>query len=128
MLYDTVGPVLEPDQFQSRLHLRARSLRPVRSGRRTSRGRIAHRDGNILHLEAAPADPDGIVIATARVTPLGICARYAVFSKRTESACTPAGAFQMRSTCSTSYPPLHEESLNRKAVSEVPFSNLTAPS
>jgi hypothetical protein len=56
ILYDTVGPALlatlEPDQFQSTLQLNVRFLRPVRPGRLLARGRIVHRDGDLVFLEA----------------------------------------------------------------------------
>jgi uncharacterized protein (TIGR00369 family) len=79
MLYDTVGPALlatlGPDQFQSTLQLGVSFLRPVRPGRVTGRGRIVHRAGDLVFLEASLADADQVVIATAtataRVIPLG---------------------------------------------------------
>jgi uncharacterized protein (TIGR00369 family) len=61
MLYDTVGPALlatlEPDQFQSTLHLSVQFLHPVRPGRLLGHGRVAHRDGDTAHLEARLVDP-----------------------------------------------------------------------
>jgi uncharacterized protein (TIGR00369 family) len=79
MLYDTVGPALlatlGPDQFQSTLQLGVSFLRPVRPGRVSGRGRIVHRAGDLVFLEASLADADQAVIATAtataRVIPLG---------------------------------------------------------
>jgi uncharacterized protein (TIGR00369 family) len=79
MLYDTVGPALlatlGPDQFQSTLQLGVSFLRPVRPGRVIGRGRIVHRAGDLVFLEASLADADQAVIATAtataRVIPLG---------------------------------------------------------
>jgi uncharacterized protein (TIGR00369 family) len=79
MCYDTVGPALlatlEPDQFQSTLQLNVSFLRPVRPGRITARGRIVHRDGDLVFLEASLFDGAGAAIttatATARVIPLG---------------------------------------------------------
>jgi uncharacterized protein (TIGR00369 family) len=72
MLYDTVGPALlatlEPDQFQSTLQLSVSFLRPVRPGRVIGRGRVVHRDGDLVFLEAALAAPDESVIATATAT------------------------------------------------------------
>jgi uncharacterized protein (TIGR00369 family) len=63
MLYDTVGPALlatlEPDQFQSALQLNVRFLRPVRPGRIIGKGRIVHRDGDQVFLEASLSDPRG---------------------------------------------------------------------
>jgi acyl-coenzyme A thioesterase PaaI-like protein len=49
-----------------------RFLRLVRPGRGVSRGRIVHRDGDPLFLQAVLSDADGAVIATAtaRVIPL----------------------------------------------------------
>jgi uncharacterized protein (TIGR00369 family) len=79
MLYDTVGPALlatlDPDQFQSTLQLGVSFLRPVRPGRVIGRGRVVHRDGDLVFLEASLADAGQAVIATAtataRVIPLG---------------------------------------------------------
>jgi uncharacterized protein (TIGR00369 family) len=72
MLYDTVGPALlatlEPDQFQSTLQLNVSFLRPVRPGRVIGKGRIVHRDGDLVFLEAALFDADAAVIATATAT------------------------------------------------------------
>ena len=79
MLFDTVGPALlatlEPDQFQSTLQLNVSFLRPVRPGRLIGQGRVVHRDGDLVFLEASLLDGDGAVVATAtataRVIPLG---------------------------------------------------------
>ena len=72
MLYDTVGPALlatlAPDQFQSTLQLSVSFLRPVRPGRLIGRGRVVHRDGDLVFLEAALFDPQGQVVATATAT------------------------------------------------------------
>jgi uncharacterized protein (TIGR00369 family) len=72
MLYDTVGPALlatlEPDQFQTTLQLNVNFLQPVRPGRIVGRGRIVHRDGDMVFLEASLLDPDEEVIATATAT------------------------------------------------------------
>jgi uncharacterized protein (TIGR00369 family) len=72
MLYDTVGPALlatlEPDQFQSTLQLNVGFLRPVRPGRIIGKGRVVHRDGDLVFLEASLIDSDGTVIATATAT------------------------------------------------------------
>jgi uncharacterized protein (TIGR00369 family) len=72
MLYDTVGPALlatlEPDQFQSTLQLNVNFLRPVRPGRVTGKGRIVHRDGDLVRLEATLIDADAALIATATAT------------------------------------------------------------
>jgi uncharacterized protein (TIGR00369 family) len=72
MLYDTVGPALlatlEPDQFQSTLQLSVSFLRPVRPGRVLGKGRVVHRDGDQVFLEASLTDTDGAVIATATAT------------------------------------------------------------
>jgi uncharacterized protein (TIGR00369 family) len=69
MLYDTVGPALlatlDADQFQSTLELKASFLRPARPGRLVARGRIVHRVGDVVFLEAALADADGTVVTTA---------------------------------------------------------------
>jgi uncharacterized protein (TIGR00369 family) len=79
MLFDTVGPALlatlEPDQFQSTLQLNVSFLRPVRPGRLIGQGRVVHRDGDLVFLEASLLDGDAAVVATAtataRVIPLG---------------------------------------------------------
>ncbi|WP_433503579.1 PaaI family thioesterase [Pseudonocardia halophobica] len=72
MLYDVVGPALlatlEPDEFQSTLELGVHFLRPVRPGRLTGRGRVAHRRGDLAHLEGSLHDPDGATVATATAT------------------------------------------------------------
>lgn len=72
MLYDTVGPALlatlAPDRFQSTLDMQVSFLRPVRPGRLLARGRVAHREGDIAHLEAELAAPDGRLVATATAT------------------------------------------------------------
>ena len=65
----TIGPALlatlAPDQFQSTLQLSVSFLRPVRPGRLVGRGRVVHRDGELVYLEASLADPEGVVVATA---------------------------------------------------------------
>jgi uncharacterized protein (TIGR00369 family) len=72
MLYDTVGPALlatlEPDQFQSTLQLNVSFLRPVRPGRIIGKGRVVHRDGDLVFLEASLLDAQEQVIATATAT------------------------------------------------------------
>jgi uncharacterized protein (TIGR00369 family) len=72
MLYDTVGPALlatlGPGQFQSTLQLSVSFLRPVRPGRLTGKGRIVHRDGDTVFLEAALLDGDATVVTTATAT------------------------------------------------------------
>jgi uncharacterized protein (TIGR00369 family) len=73
MLYDTVGPALlatlEPDQFQSTLQIGVDFLRPVRPGRIVGKGRVVHRDGDMVFLQATLIDPrraaGEAVIATA---------------------------------------------------------------
>jgi uncharacterized protein (TIGR00369 family) len=69
MLYDTVGPALlatlEPDQFQSTLQLNVSFLRPVRPGRIVGKGRVVHRDGDLVFLETSLLDAQEQVIATA---------------------------------------------------------------
>ena len=82
MLYDTVGPALlatlAPDQFQSTLQLNVSFFRPGRPGRLIGRGRIVHREGDLVFLEATLADVNSTEIAaataTARVIPLGVSA------------------------------------------------------
>jgi uncharacterized protein (TIGR00369 family) len=72
MLYDTVGPALlatlEPDQFQSTHQLNVAFLRPIRPGRVIGKGRIVHRDEDLVFLEASLLDAGGAVIATATAT------------------------------------------------------------
>jgi uncharacterized protein (TIGR00369 family) len=72
MLYDTVGPALlatlEPDQFQSTLQLNVSFLRPVRPGRIVGKGRVVHRDGDLVFLEASLLDAQEQVIAAATAT------------------------------------------------------------
>ena len=81
MLYDTVGPALlatvEPHEFQSTLQLNVTFLRPVRPGRLVGRGRVVHRRGDIVALEATLFDGDSAVAtatATAVVIPLAAAA------------------------------------------------------
>jgi uncharacterized protein (TIGR00369 family) len=72
MLFDTVGPALlatlEPDQFQSTLQLNVSFLRPVRPGRLVGKGRVVHRDGDLVFLEASLLDTGTVVVATATAT------------------------------------------------------------
>lgn len=72
MLYDTVGPALlatlQPDQFQSTRQLNVTFLRPVRPGRVIGKGRIVHRDEDLVFLEASLLDAGGAVIAAATAT------------------------------------------------------------
>jgi uncharacterized protein (TIGR00369 family) len=72
MLYDTVGPALlatlESDQFQSTLALNVNFLRPVLPGRLVGKGRVVHRDGDMVFLEASLYDFRGTLIATAAAT------------------------------------------------------------
>ena len=72
MLFDTVGPALlatlGPDQFQSTQQLNVSFLRPVRPGRLLGKGRIVHRDGDLVFLEASLLDGDGALVATATAT------------------------------------------------------------
>jgi len=72
MPYDTVGPALlatlEPDQFQSTLQVNVNFLRPVRPGRLVGKGRVVHRDGDLVFLGASLFDTDGAVIASATAT------------------------------------------------------------
>jgi uncharacterized protein (TIGR00369 family) len=72
MLFDTVGPALlatlEPDQFQSTQQMNVSFLRPVRPGRLVGKGRVVHRDEDLVFLEASLLDGDTSVIATATAT------------------------------------------------------------
>jgi uncharacterized protein (TIGR00369 family) len=72
MLYDTVGPALlatlAPDQFQSTSQLNVSFLRPVRPGRVIGKGRVVHRDADLVFLEASLLDGDAAVAATATAT------------------------------------------------------------
>ena len=76
MLYDTVGPALlatlQPDQFQSTRQINVTFLRPVRPGRVIGKGRIVHRDEDLVFLEASLLDAGGAVIATATATAMVI--------------------------------------------------------
>ncbi len=76
MLYDTVGPALlatlRPDQFQATHNITVHFLRPVRPGRLVSRGRVIHRDDDLVHLEASLFDASSEVAATATATALVI--------------------------------------------------------
>jgi uncharacterized protein (TIGR00369 family) len=69
MLYETVGAALlatlEPDQFQSTLQFNVNFLRPVRPGRIVGKGRVVHRVGDLVFLEASLRDSDEQVSATA---------------------------------------------------------------
>ena len=72
MLFDTVGPALlatlAPDQFQSTLQLSVSFLRPVRPGRLIGKGRVVHRDRDLVFLEASLLDGGAAVVATATAT------------------------------------------------------------
>ena len=72
MLYDTVGPALlatvEPDQFQSTLEQHVSFLRPVRPGRVSAHGRIIHRVGDTVFLEASLTNADGELAAISTAT------------------------------------------------------------
>jgi acyl-coenzyme A thioesterase PaaI-like protein len=63
------------------LQLDVHFLRPVRPGRITGKGRVVHRDGDLVFLEASLLDADGNLIATAsaaaRVIPLASAAAAA---------------------------------------------------
>jgi uncharacterized protein (TIGR00369 family) len=72
MLYDTVGPALlatlGPDQFQSTHDITVHFLRPLRPGWVIGKGRVAHRHGDLAHLEASLFDSSSAVVATAKAT------------------------------------------------------------
>jgi uncharacterized protein (TIGR00369 family) len=76
MLYDTVGPALlatlGPDQFQSTLTFNVSFLRPVKPGRIVATGRVVHRDGDTVFLEASLHGHDGEPSTTATATALVI--------------------------------------------------------
>src|SRR5262245_28127709 len=76
MLYDTVGPALlatlEPHQFQSTLSLNVTFIRPARPGRLVGKGRIVHRIGDLVYLEASLFDPTDAIIARATAVARGI--------------------------------------------------------
>ena len=63
MLYDTVGPALlatlEPDQFRSTLQVNVNFLRPLRPGRLVGKGRVVHRDGDLVVLGPRCSAPMG---------------------------------------------------------------------
>ena len=71
-LYDTVGPkqlaTIEPDQFQSTLEQHVSFLRPVRPGQVSAHGRIVHRVGDTVFLEASLTNGDGELAATSAAT------------------------------------------------------------
>jgi hypothetical protein len=52
-------------RWASTLQLSVSFLRPLRPGRVLGKGRVVHRDGDLVFLEASPTDADGAVIATA---------------------------------------------------------------
>jgi acyl-coenzyme A thioesterase PaaI-like protein len=67
MLWETVGAALlatlEPDQFQSTTQMTVNFMRPVRPGRITGKGRVVHREGDLVFREASlierrPSDRD----------------------------------------------------------------------
>jgi Thioesterase superfamily len=62
---------LEPDQFQSTLQLSVSFLRPVRPGRVIGKGRIVHRNGELVFLEAALIDANGAVSSPPPPRPRG---------------------------------------------------------
>jgi uncharacterized protein (TIGR00369 family) len=72
MLWETVGAALlatlEPDQFQSTTQMTVNFMRPVRPGRITGKGRVVHREGDLVLREASLIDADDQVIATASAT------------------------------------------------------------
>jgi uncharacterized protein (TIGR00369 family) len=72
MLGETVGAALvatlEPDQFQSTTQMTVNFMRPVRPGRITGKGRVVHREGDLVFREASLIDADDQVIATASAT------------------------------------------------------------
>jgi uncharacterized protein (TIGR00369 family) len=72
MLYDTVGPTLlatlPSDQFQSTIEFKVSFLRPTRPGRLLGRGRIVHRNGDLVYLDATLTKTDGVLLATATAT------------------------------------------------------------
>jgi uncharacterized protein (TIGR00369 family) len=78
MLYDTVGPALiatlGPDEFQATHDIAVRFMRPIRPGRVTAKGRVAHREGDMATLEATlfggDGEPAATATATARVIPI----------------------------------------------------------
>jgi uncharacterized protein (TIGR00369 family) len=72
MLYDTVGPALlatlPADKFQSTRDLKVSFLRPARPGRLIGHGRIIHRDGDTVVLDATLSTADGVLVAVATAT------------------------------------------------------------
>jgi AraC-like DNA-binding protein len=58
---------MTPTQFQSTLQLNVSFLRPF-DGAGSSKGRVVHRDGDLVFLEASLLDGDGAVVATVRAT------------------------------------------------------------
>jgi uncharacterized protein (TIGR00369 family) len=76
MLYDTIGPAVlatvAPDQFQSTVEFKTSFLRPARPGRLVGRGRIVHRDGDLVYVEASLVDSGDAIVAKATATALVI--------------------------------------------------------
>ena len=60
---DRSGPFW--DAMQGRAQLSVSFLRPLRPGRVIGKGRVVHRDGDLVFLEASLFAPDGAVVATA---------------------------------------------------------------
>jgi uncharacterized protein (TIGR00369 family) len=72
MLWETVGAALlatlEPDQFQSTTQMTVHFMRPVRPGRIIGKGRVVHREEDLVFREASLIDAGEQVIATATAT------------------------------------------------------------
>jgi uncharacterized protein (TIGR00369 family) len=69
MLWETVGAALlatlEPDQFQSTTQMTVNFMRPIRPGRIVGKGRVVHREGDLVFREASLFDSADNVVATA---------------------------------------------------------------
>jgi acyl-coenzyme A thioesterase PaaI-like protein len=72
---DRSGPFW--DAMQGRAPLSVSFLRPLRPGRVVGKGRVVHRDGDLVFLEASLFAPDGAVVATATATARVIALRDA---------------------------------------------------
>jgi uncharacterized protein (TIGR00369 family) len=72
MLWETVGAALlatlEPDQIQSTTQMTVNFMRPVRPERIVGKGRVVHREGDLVFREASLIDADEQVVATATAT------------------------------------------------------------
>lgn len=64
--FEFVGADVEAGTIATQLNVSF--LRPVRPGRLIGKGRVVHRDGDLVFLEASLLDGDAAVVATATAT------------------------------------------------------------